>query len=87
MALLNLLNSPVIKGGLSPREQELPSGAPPCHRNVSVATGAMARDAVPRLGREASAASDPAVDVAVLRFRERAKYRSLERDHRRRYHG
>jgi hypothetical protein len=39
----------------------------------------------PRLGRGASAASDPAVNVAVLRFRERAKYSSLEGDHRRRH--
>lgn len=35
----------------------------------------MVRDAAPHL---ASAASDPAVNVAVLRFRERAKYSSLE---------
>jgi hypothetical protein len=34
------------KGGLSPSEQELLSGAPPCYRNVSIATGAMERDAV-----------------------------------------
>lgn len=34
----------------------------------------MARDAAPHL---ASAASDPAANVAELRFRERAKYSSL----------
>lgn len=49
------------KGGLSPSEQELPSGAPPCHRNAVCSDRGLGERRGPRLGRGASAASDPAV--------------------------